>query len=318
MSTGDNVTCEKAKAALQERGIRPAAYGDFILRAAYEGDVALLKLLMQAGADVNTCRDGSLTPLIIAAAEGYTACVEQLLESDAIDVNFADEEGKTALYHAAESGYAACVKLLLEDPDTVVDATADADATPLGAASKNGHEDCVRLLRAAGFTQAVLPPVPPPTMQDLVHESKRVVGNYLYKWSAIVCFVIALGALAISLAGFGMFSKSTELKKSGIPTQGLVIDLYNKGQATCNPTVRFVDAHGQQHEARSISGVAEYDRYEMHQSVPILYSPQDPQTMEIVHNAGYAHYYILMAGGGVGALIFVVLGFVLLKKRRKV
>lgn len=318
MTTQTSPTREDAQNALLEQGIRPSAYGTMLLQAAYEGNSALLKLLILAGADVNTCRDSTLTPLIIAASEGYATCVELLLESDDIDINFADDEGKTALHHAAEEGYADCVKLLLEDPDTEPDPTADAETTPLALAAKNRHEDCVRLLRAAGYTQVLLPPVPPPTAQDIVHESKRVVGNYLFKWLAIGCFIVALCALAMGYTGFDLFSKSSELKKSGISSQAVVIELYNQGQLTCNPTVRFTDAHGQQHVARSLSGVAEYDRYNMHDSVQILYSPQDPKIMEITHSAGYSHYYLLMAGGGIVAIIFAGLGFFLLSKRRKV
>lgn len=197
MTTQAAPTRVDAQNTLLEQGICPSAYGNRLLQAAYEGNAALLKLLIQAGADVNTCRDSTLTPLIIAASEGYATCVELLLESDDIDINFADEDGKTALHHAAEEGYADCVKLLLEDPDTVPDPTADVNTTPLGLAAKNRHEDCVRLLRAAGYTQTLLPPVPKATAQDIVHESKRVVGNYLLKWLAIACFVIAVGALAV-------------------------------------------------------------------------------------------------------------------------
>lgn len=312
---------ESARNILQKRKISPASYNARLLKAAYEGDVELLKLLIAAGADVNTSEDGTLTPLIIAASEGYAACVEQLLESDAIDVNFADDCGKTALHHAAEEGYADCVKLLLEDPDTEVDPNADYDSTPLSGAEKKHHADCVRLLRAAGYTQVapyvILPPVPEGTFEDKVFEGKNVVKNYLYKWIALASFVAASVGVIFALLGFDMYSKSAELKNSGISTQGLVIELYNKGQYTCNPTVRFYDTQGQQHEARSISGVADYDQYKMHDTVQILYSPQDPQTMEIVHTAGYAHYFILMAGGVVECVVFLVFGVLMWKKRRK-
>ena len=75
------------------------------------GHVQLVRLLVQAGANVNRTTECS-TPLISAAFTRSAACIEALLELGA-QPNLAVQDGRTALYLAAQRENETCVRLLL-------------------------------------------------------------------------------------------------------------------------------------------------------------------------------------------------------------
>ena len=82
--------------------------------AAEKGHEAVVKLLLEKGADVESKdRDYGQTPLSWAAEKGHEAVVKLLLEKGA-DVESKDKDGRTPLSWAAENGHEAVVKLLLE------------------------------------------------------------------------------------------------------------------------------------------------------------------------------------------------------------
>ena len=86
-----------------------------------EGHEAVVKALIEAGADVNKAADDGETPLYTAASNGHEAVVTALIEAGA-DVNKADNGGKTPLYSVTRegpgamvsNGYEAVVKALIE------------------------------------------------------------------------------------------------------------------------------------------------------------------------------------------------------------
>ena len=86
-------------------------------RAAYLGHTAIVKTLIEAGADVDFRADvGSFargeTPLYLAAANGATLTVIELLKAGAA-VDIATVKGKTPLLIATEAGMNDCVSLLI-------------------------------------------------------------------------------------------------------------------------------------------------------------------------------------------------------------
>ncbi|RYP53370.1 hypothetical protein DL768_001615 [Monosporascus sp. mg162] len=117
------------------------------------------------------------TPLRWAAEGGHEAVVRQLLETGA-DVHARDKDGRTALSYAAERGHEAVVQLLLKSGQMSLRwavETGDAEVvklflergadvavankdgwTPLIAASSKGHIDVVRLLLATSGVNADL------------------------------------------------------------------------------------------------------------------------------------------------------------------
>jgi ankyrin repeat protein len=86
--------------------------GDDLLRAAGMGDLARVKALLQAGADVNAKGEGGITALMLASLNGRADIVRVLLDARA-EVNASDKEGFTALLAAAQYSHLEVVRALL-------------------------------------------------------------------------------------------------------------------------------------------------------------------------------------------------------------
>src|SRR5690606_39393608 len=96
------------------------------LRASQSGDIELMRLLLESGADPRINTTLGVTPLAVAAgigwAEGVTRewSTEQTIEAVkllldlGIDPNFQADTGRTALHGAAHKGSTEVVKLLVE------------------------------------------------------------------------------------------------------------------------------------------------------------------------------------------------------------
>lgn len=115
--------------------------------AAYFGQAAVARLLVEKGADVNRiANNGSrIAPLHAAVAADSEPITRLLLESGA-DVNLQQTGGVTALHSAAHRGNVALVKLLL-DHGANTDLKMDDGRTALDFAAADGHEAVVALLR---------------------------------------------------------------------------------------------------------------------------------------------------------------------------
>jgi uncharacterized protein len=79
--------------------------------AAAGGHTAIVKLLLNAGADPNARQAGDFTPLHAAAQNGDVESVRALLFNGA-DTNARTTEGKTPIDYAAEAGKTAAVDVL--------------------------------------------------------------------------------------------------------------------------------------------------------------------------------------------------------------
>jgi len=118
--------------------------------AAFNDDVAMADLLLQAGANVNAAtREGAITPLFMASTNGNAAIIERLLKAGA-DARSKKSNGTTALMIAAASGNADAVKVLL---DHGADLTAKEYAhgqTALMFGSSLNRAEVVKLLMRRG------------------------------------------------------------------------------------------------------------------------------------------------------------------------
>jgi ankyrin repeat protein len=83
-------------------------------RGASAEHVAIMRLLINRGADVNAVNNRGQTPLHWAATYGYTDTVRLLLEKDA-DINAIDSDGETPLIKATYTRNAETAALLLEN-----------------------------------------------------------------------------------------------------------------------------------------------------------------------------------------------------------
>jgi ankyrin repeat protein len=120
-------------------------------RAAAIGREAVVKLLLATGkVNRDSKRDFGRTPLSYAAAGGHGAVVKMLLATGKVDIDSKDQHGRTPLSYAAARGHEAVVKLLHATGKVDIDSKPDYGQTPLSYAAKNGHEAVVKLLLATG------------------------------------------------------------------------------------------------------------------------------------------------------------------------
>jgi ankyrin repeat protein len=119
-----------------------------IATAAQEADVAAVRKLIDAGADVNErAADGS-SALLWAVYEQAPDLVSLLLGAGA-DPNVANDFGVSPLLQASRYGDASMIKLLLDGGANLSAASRDGE-TPLMAASRAGGLEAVKLLLERG------------------------------------------------------------------------------------------------------------------------------------------------------------------------
>ncbi|HZH78122.1 MAG TPA: ankyrin repeat domain-containing protein [Archangium sp.] len=117
--------------------------------AVKKGHVAVVERLARTHArDVPAEGRGQLTPLMLAASGKKTAVVRTLIQAGA-DVNHANSGGQTALHLAANLGTVEVVRLLLKH-GAELDARDKDGATPLIRAVQGGCSDIVEVLLEAG------------------------------------------------------------------------------------------------------------------------------------------------------------------------
>jgi len=119
-----------------------------LLSGAEEGNVEVVKLLLNKGANVDVKDNDGRTPLLWAAENRHEAVVRLLLDKGA-SVDAKDNNSRTPLLWAAENGYEAIMRLLL-DKGANIDAKDNNGRTPLLWADRNGHEAIMRLLLDKG------------------------------------------------------------------------------------------------------------------------------------------------------------------------
>ncbi|KAH8689310.1 hypothetical protein BGW36DRAFT_70072 [Talaromyces proteolyticus] len=146
---------EKSMTALLDRQHDPNSkdyYGRTPLLWAVEGGhEAIVKLLLEKGADLESKdHEYGRTPLSRAAEGGHEAVVKLLLEKGA-DLESKDcEYGRTPLSWAVEGGHEVVVKLLLGKGADLESKDQKYGQTPLSWAAASQHEAVVKLLLAKG------------------------------------------------------------------------------------------------------------------------------------------------------------------------
>jgi ankyrin repeat protein len=117
--------------------------------AVYEGDVAEVRRLLDAGADVSLANDYGATPMSLAAEVADTEILKLLLAAGA-DADSPNAEGQTALMTVARTGNVEAAELLLEH-GAIVDAREGwGGQTALMWASARRHPEMMELLISHG------------------------------------------------------------------------------------------------------------------------------------------------------------------------
>ncbi|TMW68079.1 hypothetical protein Poli38472_007751 [Pythium oligandrum] len=116
--------------------------------AAYRNCPRVLEHLLKKGADVNSVCEGKMTPLCIAAREGYYDCVKVLLDHGA-KVDLGNKLKKTPLIFAVKNGHTR-VAALLVNHGANVNAYDTSDNSVAHYAASYGWKSCLELLMDAG------------------------------------------------------------------------------------------------------------------------------------------------------------------------
>ncbi|KDN68039.1 hypothetical protein CSUB01_08283 [Colletotrichum sublineola] len=122
--------------------------GKSLLLATKNGHKEVVRMLLDTGADVNFRDINGRTPLSIAAMMGHEEVVRMLLDTGA-DVNLKDIDSETPLLLAAGRGHKEVVRMLL-DIGADVNLKAIESRTPLLLAAERGHKEVVRMLLDTG------------------------------------------------------------------------------------------------------------------------------------------------------------------------
>ncbi|XP_051492415.1 histone-lysine N-methyltransferase EHMT1 isoform X9 [Apus apus] len=117
--------------------------------AAESGHVDICHMLIQAGANIDTCSEDQRTPLMEAAENNHLETVKYLIKAGAL-VDPKDVEGSTCLHLAAKKGHYDVVQYLLSNGKMDVNCQDDGGWTPMIWATEYKHVELVKLLLAKG------------------------------------------------------------------------------------------------------------------------------------------------------------------------
>ena len=120
-----------------------------LIKAALDGDVDQVRLLLDQGANANGRGTNDVTSLIVAAGGGHKGIVELLIDYGA-DINARTCTEVTALYQACQNGHAEIAGLLLNKGANPNVEIAYNGQTPLYIAAWAGAADIVDLLLSHG------------------------------------------------------------------------------------------------------------------------------------------------------------------------
>ncbi|XP_030900002.2 histone-lysine N-methyltransferase EHMT1 isoform X11 [Melopsittacus undulatus] len=117
--------------------------------AAESGHVDICHMLIQAGANIDSCSEDQRTPLMEAAENNHLETVKYLIKAGAL-VDPKDAEGSTCLHLAAKKGHYDVVQYLLSSGKMDVNCQDDGGWTPMIWATEYKHIELVKLLLAKG------------------------------------------------------------------------------------------------------------------------------------------------------------------------
>jgi len=128
-----------------------------LMRSVFQGNLDVVEILIEAGADVTAKRMDGANALKIALSPSEDGRIVEIIKAliDAgADVNAKSDNGRTVLMYAASPRADTNVVQLLIDAGADVNATDDAGTTALDLAVADERADIVIILRAAGGGQA--------------------------------------------------------------------------------------------------------------------------------------------------------------------
>ena len=125
------------------------AFAGPLHEATRDGDLAQVRALIDAGADLDAQGDNGETPLITAITGGHVLVTSLLIDRGA-DIQARNKGGFTPLHAAAYANLAEIAEKLLDRGADIKDQMNKAGVTPLSVASEEGHPDLVKVLIVHG------------------------------------------------------------------------------------------------------------------------------------------------------------------------
>ena len=120
-----------------------------LIQSAYDGDLAMVEILVAKGTAVNLQGPKKRTPTILAASNGHTSVVEFLFSKGA-DINVRDSGGQTALMYATKRSFNETAAFLLKNGAEVDVQSKKKGFTALMLAAGLGNVELVQLLLEHG------------------------------------------------------------------------------------------------------------------------------------------------------------------------
>eukprot|EP00435_Cladocopium_sp_Y103_P045018 s622_g12.t2 len=122
--------------------------------AAHQGHVESIRLLLEAGADLEAPDNLGMTPFCVAAWQGHIQCVYFLFEAGANKDQPTPEDEMSPLHYAAANNHLEIVRFLVEAGSNKDQPELDG-TTPMHLAANEGHLDMIRLLVQLGASTDV-------------------------------------------------------------------------------------------------------------------------------------------------------------------
>lgn len=150
------------------------------IKAAEEGDIDVLEILLGFGVKVNLTTITGLTALTTAAENDQEDCIEFLLQHGA-NIDQPDEWENTALMLAVSNGWQSCLQILLEHKPALY-LTDSGGSTALNLAEENQDEESIQLLLAYSLFQGddnlLLEESQPPAKRVKIEEDvTHIIGD---------------------------------------------------------------------------------------------------------------------------------------------
>ncbi len=146
-----------AKEAVNDKSIKQVHGTTALHLAAFHGHVAVMEILLKAGADIHARNVVGETPLLVATSKSHIHAVEFLLDRGA-DANLGNQQLYTPLMSASRAGCADCASLLIKH-GAIVNAVNREQQSALHYAiwadDDIGAQDVIRVLLAHGLDETL-------------------------------------------------------------------------------------------------------------------------------------------------------------------
>lgn len=173
----------------------------------------MARLLISAGAAVNSGSIDGATPLFVACQAGHVVMVKELLESGA-QVNITMRDHASPLFIAAQNGHRNVCVLLINRGATV-DKTRHDGATPLWIASQMGHDHICKILLTHGAQVDALRCDNSTPIFKASHKGFTAVVEQLLKYNPNLGLLPNGESAMHAAAGFGQLAVVKQLVAGG-------------------------------------------------------------------------------------------------------